>query len=315
METLLHGSKKRLFFFLCCRFSNIAAKRYGFDTIRWAKCRNWHESHIPTKNIYKHCLIPNSIDGEFDFFVVGSDQVWNYSFATDRFDDYFLKFTSPKKRIAFSASIGVEKLDSKWENVFCENLKKFNRISVREESARNIIEKLVFKEVQVFIDPVMLLSVDEWNKVSIKPKVRMDCPYILTYFLGDQAIKGSKIEIWAKENNYSIYNLLDKNSILYATGPGEFLSLIANANLVCTDSFHCTAFSIIYSIPFITFDRKGMMCDMSSRLKTLLKLFHFDHRWNTSVEEKDYLNCDFSHVQDILNKEHQRVFNYFKDII
>lgn len=306
--------KEKVIFFLC-RFPSIVEKRYGSDTIRWVKCIRWSKRHIPIKNIYNHFVIPKSIDDEFDFFVVGSDQVWNYSFAADRFDDYFLKFASPEKRIAFSASIGVETLDSKWENVFRENLESFNKISVREESARNIINRLLLKEVPVFIDPVMLLSVNEWNKVSINPKVRIKRPYILTYFLGDQTLNGSKIEIWAKENSYSIYNILDEKSVLYATGPGEFLSLIANAKLVCTDSFHCTAFSIIYSIPFITYARMGMTCDMSSRLKTLLKLFNFENRWNTLIQEKDYINCDFSHVQAILNRERQRIFNYFKDII
>lgn len=306
--------KEKIILFLC-HFPFLFEKRYGVDTIRWSNFIRWNRN-IPIKNIYGQHLIPKEIDEEFDFFVVGSDQVWNYSFSSDKFSDYFLNFASDSKKIAISASMGVDNIPDRWKNVYANNLKKFYRISVRENSSSMIIKNLINIDVPVFIDPVMLLSTDEWNKVAIKPRVDINCSYIIVYFLGEYTIYKSEIEKWANQNGYIIYNLLDREKAeLYTSGPGEFLSLIANAKLVLTDSFHCTAFSIIYSVPFIVFPRTGMNCDMSSRLNTLLELFGFQNRWNKEVSKKDYLNCDFSKVPEIIKKEQNRVYDFICDFL
>lgn len=295
------------------RWPKISKKRFGVDSVRWSNFIRWNR-HIPIKVIYNHSLLPESLDCEYDYFVVGSDQVWNYTFSSDRLEDYFLSFAAPKKRIALAASIGIDSIKPEWVERYRLSLEKFHRISVREEQGAEIIWGLIQQQVPVLIDPVMLLDANEWKKVAKSPGVNIGVPYILTYFLGGHELVDEKIKAWAKRNGYIIYNLLDKNyPDLYVSGSGEFITLVANARLVCTDSFHCVAFSIIYSIPFIVFPRTGMNCEMSSRLNTLLKLFGLENRWNSRVKENEYLDCQFSQINDIIKREQRRVYHFLDE--
>ena len=144
----------------------------------------------------------------------------------------------------------------------------------------------------------------------------MDCtkPYVLKYYLGDDS--ASDIDSWAKDNGYVVYELLNKNQPqLYSAGPGEFISLIRNADLVCSDSFHCIAFAIIFRKPFLVFERKGSEDYMASRLDTLLKKFDLQNRWERLVQKEDYLNCDYVGVDDILKEEQQRFLDYISEVL
>ena len=187
-------------------------------------------------------------------------------------------------------------------------------MSVREEAGKEIVKQLIGKEIPVLIDPVMMLNEEEWLKVSKKPRVDCSKPYVLKYYLGDED-EEEKIDNWAKRNGYAVYELLnDQISELYSAGPGEFISLIKNASLVCSDSFHCIAFSIIFSKPFIVYDRLGKDTGMSSRLDTLLRKFGFEDRWKELLNEEDYLYCDYSLCKERL-KEEQLKFYQYMDVI
>ena len=109
------------------------------------------------------------INDYYDFFVVGSDQVWNPQFNTTS-DADFLTFTSDNKKIAFSASFGVGELKNDIKQEYKEKLDKFRYLSVRENSGKKIIEDLTErKDVEVLLDPTMMLSSEEWDKVLKKP--------------------------------------------------------------------------------------------------------------------------------------------------
>lgn len=167
----------------------------------------------------------------------------------------------------------------------------------------------------VLIDPVMMLNKSEWLKVSKKPRVNTSKPYVLKYYLGDEK-EEDKIDIWARKNGYEIYELLNKEiPELYSAGPGEFISLISNANLICSDSFHCIAFSIIFEKPFIVYSRIGSEDYMTSRLDTLLNKFGFEDRWINMLPELEYLNCDYSNITTLMNKEKEMFIQYLSDII
>ena len=260
-------------------------------------------------------MIPEEIEKEFDFFIAGSDQIWNYNFSAEHFDDYFLKFTTKNKRIAVSASFGVDELPDKWKALYSDSLQEFSGISVREEAGQAIIQELLGVDVPVLIDPTMMLTKDEWLTVSRKPRVACSKPYVLKYYLGDEA-ESEKIDVWAKENDYEVYELLNKDiPELYSAGPGEFISLISNAALVCSDSFHCIVFSIIFSRPFLVYARQGSENYMTSRLDTLLKKFGFEDRWKYMVTAENYLKCDYSAVPERLEKEQQQFMDYLSNVL
>lgn len=297
-----------------CVIPSLAEKRFGNTVTRWANFQNWSKL-IPTKYFYSHKALPKSLNAQFDLFIAGSDQIWNYCFSSHKFDDYFLKFAEDKKKVAISGSFGVESIPEDWKQVYIEGLKDFSYISVREDAGQTIIKELLGKEVPVLIDPSLMLSKEEWLKVSKRPRVDCSKPYVLKYYLGDE-IEEDKIDVWAKENGYEVYELLNKEiPELYSAGPGEFISLISNASLVCSDSFHCIVFSIIFSRPFLVYARQGSGNYMTSRLDTLLKKFGFEKRWKHLLAEDDYLKCDFSLVPEFLEKEQKMFMDYLSKVV
>ena len=115
--------------------------------------------------------------------------------------------------------------------------------------------------------------------------------------------------------NLKIINLMDKSILdFYTTRVEEFLYLINNAELVMTDSFHGTVFSIVMNTPFLVVNRSEKHgLNMNSRLDTLLNLFNFKNRYfNNNMTEADIFNIDFSNIENILAKERLRSIEYLK---
>ncbi len=298
-----------------CAFPEFVEKRWGNSMSRWGNFHMWTENNIPTKTFYGQKKLSQDLNNKYDLFFAGSDQIWNYNFSSSKFDDYFLRFADSSKRNAVSASFGVESIPEEWKQTYIDALSSFAHISVREDAGARIVKELIGRDVPVLIDPTMMLSKKEWLKVSAKPRVDCTKPYVLKYYLGDEA-EPEKIDIWAKENGYEVYELLnDKIPELYSAGPGEFISLINNAALVCSDSFHCIVFSIIFSRPFLVYARRGSGNYMTSRLDTLLSKFNFENRWKHLTNPDDYLNCDFSHVPELMKKEQEQFIKYISEIL
>lgn len=248
---------------------------------------------------------------KYDFFITGSDQVWNPNFGRLSEVD-LLTFVPDNKRIAFSASFGISKLPEECKEKTANELKKFKAISVREDDGKKIVEELTGRnDVEVLVDPTMLLSADEWDKVSKKPKQLKTNRYILNYFLGDLSESRKKeIERIAKENNCEIINILDKNSGFYETGPSEFLYLEKNAFLICTDSFHSCVFAIIYNRPFVIFDREDKNVSMNSRIETLINKLELENRkFEGKITEK-ILKHDYTNAYKILEKEKEKSYKF-----
>ena len=238
---------------------------------------------------------------KYNYFVAGSDQIWNPNFG--RLSDFdLLSFAKPEQRIAFSASFGISKLPEEY------------REKTKKEAGKRIVEELTGrKDIQVLVDPTMLLTAEEWDKVSKKPEqLKENKKYILNYFLGELSEKRKKeIERIAKENSCDIINILDKKSPFYQTGPSEFLYLEKNAFLICTDSFHSAVFAILYQKPFIVFDREDSNIKMNSRLETLLKKFDLKDRWFENEIKENQLKIDYTEAFKILEEERNKVKTFF----
>ena len=246
----------------------------------------------------------------------GSDQVWNPKF--DRLSDVdLLSFATPEQRISFSASFGISELPENSKEKAKRELEKFKAISVREDRGKEIVEELTErKDVQVLVDPTMLLTSEEWDKVAKKPEQLKTDKYILNYFLGEISEKRKKeIERIAKENNCEIINILDKNSPFYQTGPSEFLYLEKNAFLICTDSFHSSVFAILYNRPFVVFDREDSNVKMNSRLDTLLKKFKLENRWYKDKITEEQLKVDYKESYIILKEERKKAKEFLENAI
>lgn len=250
---------------------------------------------------------------EYDYSLCGSDQVWNNRFGRLR-DVDLLCFVKPEKKIAYAASFGVNDIPEKAKTDVSVSLKEFKAISVREDSGKKIVEELTGRtDVEVLIDPTMLLTADEWDKVSKKPTMLKTDKYILNYFLGNLSDeRKNEVNRVAKENNCEVINILDKESPFYECGPSEFLYLEKNAFLICTDSFHSSVFGILYNTPFLVFEREDNNASMNSRLDTLLSKFKLeDRRYKGKITKKD-LKCDYTEAYNILDKERIKSMNFLK---
>lgn len=246
------------------------------------------------------------VGNEFDYFIVGSDQIWNYNFGHAQEKD-FLKFTDYNKTISYAPSFGISEVEEEWKEKITDGLNHIKYLSVREAQGAKIIKDLTNRDAQVVLDPTLLLSKEEWNKVEKKPKKMIKEKYILTYFLGEKSQKlNDEINQLSEKNNLKIINLNNiEDKDFYVCGPSEFLYLFSNAEIVLTDSFHACVFSMIYDKPFYVFDRntEGMKC-MNSRLDTLLKTFKQEERKVSSLENIDNVFlCDYSESYKILREK------------
>lgn len=266
---------------------------------------------------YKKDKELDKINKQYDYFFTGSDQVWNPNFG--RMSDVdFLMFASEEKRNSFSASFGISNLPNDLKKFYKERLAKLKNISVREDAGKKIVEELTGrKDVEVLIDPTMMIKAEEWDKISKKPRKLGNDKYILNYFLGDISKDRKEIiEKVAIENNCKIINILDSQDIYYSCGPSEFLYLEKNAFLICTDSFHSSVFAILYNRPFLVFEREDTNENMNSRLETLLSKFELQDRKyrGGNIKEKD-LKHDYSNSYKILDVERKKCDEFLMKIL
>ena len=219
--------------------------------------------------------------GKFDYFVAGSDQIWNpmFSFNSDR---EYLTFAPSDKRVAYSASFGVNELDENIQADCAKKLEGFKAISVREHSAAKLVNKLCGKDAPVVLDPSMLITKERWEKLSKKSKLKMKEPYVFKYILGIRNEAYDKmIDIYAKSIGAKVVDItLPDKEMQYAIGPYEFLYFLAHSEMVFTDSFHASAFSILFHKQFYVFERpvEDGYGEMSSRLDTLFSTFELGER-------------------------------------
>ncbi len=236
-----------------------------------------------------------------EYYVAGSDQVWNPYYAGKDYE--FLTFAPKEKRLSFAASMGVDDILESEKERYKENIMDMHYISVREQRAADIIRKLTGRQADVTLDPTLLISKMEWEQVVRKPKINLEEKYICTYFLGETP---KAVEQFAKEKQLKIYALNSENDLeLYTIDPAEFLYVIKNAAYVLTDSFHAVAFSIKFNKEFYVFRRKEVGCaNMFSRIETITKRFELENRIQDSekiIEQDKITNWD--KIEEELKKE------------
>ena len=259
-------------------------------------------------------------DNEYDLFLAGSDQVWNPKFAAKDF--HFLAFAPPEKRFSYAASFGVSEIPLDQQEKFINKLAGFKRISVREDDGKKIVEKYTSnKDIMVVPDPTMLLSRNDWDDIAkvAKPVFISSKKYIVIYALHDFSTTNIiNITNYANKNNYEIYQIMGDvyNRGYKIPSPNEFVWLIAHAEAVFTDSFHCCAFSIIYHTPFIVFDRTDGQ-KMTSRIETLTKKFNLAQAMiDRPVEFSEiFASEDFSKTDKILEDYRDIGIRFLKEVI
>ncbi|OPJ61897.1 polysaccharide pyruvyl transferase family protein [Clostridium chromiireducens] len=286
--------------------------------LRERKFNEFTEKYVQQTNyIITKDRIPKGIEKMYDFFVCGSDQVWNPEFDINSEID-FLTFANKGQKIAYAPSFGVSELPMKCINDYKKWIGQIDCLSIREQAGADIIKELTGRDAVVLVDPTLMLTKNEWLLISKKPKLKLPKKYILTYFLGDKSKSAEeKINYIAKKNNLDVINFLDfSNKYIYSLSPHEFIWLFNKCELVYTDSFHGSVFSLIMKKPFIVFDRQDNHTSMNSRLDTLLSLFKMESRREENItNDNQIFNIDFTNVDSILEVERSKAFIYLKDAL
>lgn len=188
---------------------------------------------------------------EYDMYITGSDQVWNIN-AKDFDDTYFLPFVKKKSKIAYAVSLGATNINlSDGKEKFKKYINEFKDISVREKNAQKWIGQIYNKEVKICVDPTLLLSENEWEPIIGKREIKGK--YILWYCMIYKKEIRKIIEKISKKYKMPVYVLDAKEwsrrglflhgiKLAKNGGPSSYLSLVKNAEMIITSSFHGSVF-------------------------------------------------------------------------
>lgn len=266
-----------------------------------------------SKKIYKQ----KPAKDEYDSYIVGSDQVWN-SDITGYEKIFFLDFCdSNSRKISYAASIGKNILNRKDVEFIKQHINNFDFISVREDTAADIIRNYTNKKVFRVLDPTFLLDKNTWMNLIDDDKIGIE-DYILLYMvsINEEALKVA--DIISKKLNLPVLYINDsyrKNKYGFkhvrSVGPIDFLKLIKGAKFVVTSSFHGTAFSIIFNKKFFTVPYK----ETSSRMIDLLKLLNLESRIienSNELKNHDNYNIDYYITNQILESEREKSLKFLR---
>lgn len=235
---------------------------------------------------------------KYDIMITGSDQVWGKNrIGIDH--SYFLDFISDtSKKVSYAASMGTGSIEPEDEEQYRTLLETFSHISVREYEAKLSIERLLDRPVEESIDPTFLLSREEWQQIA--PGKFKGKKYVLLYTLTNS---GSLIKLArkvAEERNLEIYYITDsfrsEHGVrnLRGLGPEEWVDAFLHASYVITNSFHGTAFAIIFHIDFNSEVSKGIS-KRGTRITNLLENMGLQERLlneNIITDEVNFSKSD-----------------------
>lgn len=267
--------------------------------------------HINISRKYDIHTIRNA-ENEYDVLVSGSDQVWNPAII-DGDMNYLLQFSEKSIKVSYAASIGKTELPLEYRELYKNQLEKFKKISVRERSAKTLVDDLLGRNhADVNVDPTLLLSSESWSKLADEKK---NCRYVMVY-----QVKYSK-ELLDKAKEFAANKGLKvmyvgpyarEKGIHYIPAPSvnALLGLFKNADYVFTNSFHGTVFSIQFKRKFFV---DLLFSDgRNDRITDLLAVCNLSSCMDQSLIEQD---LDWEYVREQLEKERSRSLNYLQTAI
>lgn len=272
-----------------------------------------------TDKVDKKIINSDKFNNDYDIFITGSDQVWNYELTND--SAYMLDFVknSEKKR-SYAASFGIDKIPFNLVDLYRTYLADFHTILLREKTGKKIIKNLLNRTENVVLDPVFLLNKQEWDNVVGKTKFEnIKNQYIIVYFgtlkiveFARYLSKKYELPIIFISGGFKLklYGKLNRR-----LGPEEFVSAIKNARFVLTGSFHAVVFSIIYNKTFfINIDKNGKA--RASRQKDLLSLLQIgDREIINHRDDMDFTLIQWEKINKKLDIERKKSLNELKNML
>ena len=276
----------------------ILRNKVKYDKFRETYLNITKERYLSNNDLKRN--IPNA-----DIYICGSDQIWNTKFNNGKDPAFYLDFVPKEKvKVAYAASFATDSIDKEVKEITKERISKLDYVGVREISALDILNRLGIKNGVQVLDPVFLLNKFEWEELTYE--INSNEKYIFVYdFDGNELIRDVALKL-AKEKKLKIYTVFKSNysdKVIKNMGPIDFISYIKNAEFVISNSFHGTAFSIIFERQFAVVNRKEAI---NTRMRDLLNILNINHRL---IGKKD----DFDNI--VKNVDYNKINKYLKEKI
>ncbi|WP_282117775.1 polysaccharide pyruvyl transferase family protein [Maribacter aquivivus] len=292
---------------------------------RLKKFKKFHEE-AKTKYSKQYKSYPELKNAKlkYDIFIVGSDQVWNPGTATS-LAPYFLEFAPEDKlKMSYASSFGVSEIPKEYYKLYEKYFQNLDHIAVRENQGVNLIKKISGKNATQVLDPTLLLSKKDWSSVCSENSNLPENKYILIYKLHESETLIKYALQLKNQFGYNVYNIckrafsnISQEGVinLLDAGPAEFIKLFRNAEFVLTTSFHGTAFSVNFRIPFYAVLKPNKA--NNSRITDFLKNLGLSDRiiWENGEEKIINNNIDFKPVHEKLNKKKMLSLEYLEKTI
>ena len=298
-ESFVREIKKKLRAIKYLKYSKIVkSNKRNFDLFR--------KTYVKETNEYSLEEL-ESIEGKYDFFVLGSDQTLNPDCIGEKFySKLLLEFVKDgKRKNSYASSLGKARLtDMQWNNL-CRLLNSYENISVREVKTAESLSYLLNRSVEYVLDPTFLLGKKEWLSLARQDYCVKYDGYVFCYLLGakEQIVAFAKkiaiennLKLLLYTNQQKFYSYGD--SLLQDCGPFEFVKTVAYARYVVTDSFHGTILSINCNVNFYAFSKlSGSFADGdNSRIYDFLKMIGLECRLQSDdpvlLEDVDYFKVN-----------------------
>ena len=302
---------------------NLYQRKQAFDSFM--------DEILHSEIAYDQNTISKSLD-QYRLFICGGDQIWNDYKEKQNIKVYTLQFVpSHVKKIAYAPSMAILETTSDFNQIMRTGLNELNSISVREKKSVPLLELLTKKKINIVVDPVLLMTENEWECVARVPQKKDK--YILCYLLGDSVEYRKAVKKFARKMNKPILtfphifsNVVRKCDLFfgdihdYTSGPREFLGLIRNAEFVITDSFHACVFSMIFETSFVVFERNkiGEKGNMNSRIYDFLEEYHLENQLVSEKEladMKDIPGIDFTYAHKHWEKRREESLKYLENAL
>lgn len=276
-------------------FNSIKKQKQGYQIFR--------ENYLNMSLIQYHNEKEISmIKGQYDILISGSDQVWNV-YMSDFSPAFYLPWDDSARKIAYAASLGgTTEIDNELIDKLKKWLMNYYSISVREESGKKTIERIIDKNVELTLDPTLLLSNEDWNSIIEMPLINEEYIFYYSWSYPDERMNRI-VEKFAKENQLPVYVINSSKWYKYRpekfgfklhkeSGPLVFLNLMKNAKYVFVQSFHGVVFANLLHKRFFFLNENGED-KVDFRTKNIVEL----------LEEEAQVISEYADIEQALNTE------------
>lgn len=251
-----------------------------------------------SKDHYSTSSELSSLNGKYDYWICGSDQVWNTK-CPDADDAYFLNFVKEGKKIAYAPSFGGADIAKVVDDIdkYVQYFNSLDSISIRESNGKRWLENLIDREVPLIADPTILLTKEEWMKYALPGRV-IEGDYIFYYAFHYSKEQNEMVKEIAKKLGVKVVSMDVKTWIIRGLkkydvqlspefGPAAFLNIVANSSMILTRSFHGAVFSTLFEKKFWMLGKISTDPNKDDRAYSVLKQLGLENRGITIEDIKN----------------------------